>query len=172
MDPILRWRVIRDLEKQAANIAGDISLDYQLSPDGRYFARVYRKNQYQVTLQGQYVETGIGFIINMSYNKFKEIWMNSKKLNEYNTRSKSFRKRFDVERMETDSVYRDSVRYAIRDSMMRVDPDKYKKRMLDREQKRTIKKTSTDNKTDSTDQKVDTIGEKVIRNEERENNEK
>ncbi|AIM38209.1 hypothetical protein KO02_17115 [Sphingobacterium sp. ML3W] len=158
--------------EQAANIAGDISLDYQLSPDGRYFARVYRKNQYQVTLQGQYVETGIGFIINMSYNKFKEIWMNSKKLNEYNTRSKSFRKRFDVERMETDSVYRDSVRYAIRDSMMRVDPDKYKKRMLDREQKRTIKKTSTDNKTDSTDQKVDTIEEKVIRNEERENNEK
>src|SRR5690606_22140197 len=39
------------------NIAGDISIDYQLSKDGRYFARVYRKNQYQATLQGQFVET-------------------------------------------------------------------------------------------------------------------
>lgn len=156
--------------EQAANIAGDISLDYQLSPDGRYFARVYRKNQYQVTLQGQYVETGIGFIINMSYNKFKEIWMNSKKLNEYNSGSKSFRKRFDVERMETDSVYRDSVRYVIRDSIMRNDPKKYKERYDN--QKPKIQKTDSNNKTDSTNQKVDTIGEKVIRNEEREKNEK
>lgn len=95
--------------------------------------------------------------------------MNSKKLNEYNTRSKNFRKRFDVERMETDSVYRDSVRFAIRDSMMRNDPKKYKERYLDRKQ---IQQTKPSNKTDSTNQKTDTIGEKVIRNEERENNEK
>ena len=131
---------------------------------------MYRKNHYQVTLQGQYVETGIGFIINMSYNKFKEIWMNSKKLNEYNSGSKSFRKRFDVERMETDSVYRDSVRYVIRDSIMRNDPKKYKERYDN--QKPKIQKTDSNNKTDSTNQKVDTIGEKVIRNEEREKNEK
>ncbi|UIR54700.1 translocation/assembly module TamB domain-containing protein [Sphingobacterium sp. SRCM116780] len=158
--------------EQAANIAGDISLDYQLSVDGRYFARVYRKNQYQVTLQGQYVETGIGFIINMNYNKFKEIWMNSKQLTEYNTNSRGFRKRFNVERMETDSVYRDSVRYVIRDSIMRHDPKKYKERYLSQPKKESIQKTNTNNKTDSTKQKVDTIGEKVIRNEEKENNEK
>ncbi|GAA4796514.1 translocation/assembly module TamB domain-containing protein [Olivibacter ginsenosidimutans] len=66
--------------QKATNIAGDISLEYQLSRDGRYIARVYRKDQYQVTLQGQFIETGLGFIINMNYDEFKELFMNAKKL--------------------------------------------------------------------------------------------
>ena len=60
--------------QQANNIAGDIALDYQLSKDGRYMLRAYRKNQYQVALQGQIIETGIGFIITMDYNYFMEIF--------------------------------------------------------------------------------------------------
>lgn len=65
--------------QQTNNIAGDIAVDYQLSADGRYKLRAYRKNQYQVALQGQVIETGIGFIINMDYNKFREIFILSKK---------------------------------------------------------------------------------------------
>ncbi len=60
--------------QQTNNIAGDLSADYQLSKDGRYTLRAYRKNQYQVALQGQVIETGVGFIITMDYNKFKEIF--------------------------------------------------------------------------------------------------
>ena len=41
--------------------------------------RAYRKNDYQVALQGQIVETGIGFIITLDYDKFKEIFQKSKK---------------------------------------------------------------------------------------------
>lgn len=119
--------------EKATNIAGDISLEYQLSKDGRYFARVYRKNQYQATLQGQFVETGIGFIINMSYDRFKELFMSSRALEQYyNTDSRGFRRRFDVERMETDSAYRDSVRLVIRDSLMRHSPE-FRKRMEERQ---------------------------------------
>ncbi len=110
--------------EQATNIAGDISLDYQLSRDGRYILRAYRKNQYQVTLMGQFVETGLGFIINMDYNEFKEVFMSANRLQDYyNTSSRRFRRRFDVERMETDSVYRDSVRRVIRDSIRRNNPE-------------------------------------------------
>lgn len=134
--------------EKASNIAGDISLDYQLSEDGRYFARVYRKNQYQATLQGQFVETGIGFIINMSYDKFKELFMNSNALARYyNTESRGFRRRFDVERMETDSVYRDSVRMAIRDSLMANSPE-FRKRVEERRQEESLK--ATDERPDST----------------------
>jgi len=32
------------------------------------------KNQYQVALQGQVVETGVAFIITMDYNKFRELF--------------------------------------------------------------------------------------------------
>ncbi|MBB1149389.1 translocation/assembly module TamB [Myroides sp. NP-2] len=64
--------------EQATNIAGDIELEYALSKDGRYLLRVYRKNQYEVALQGQVVETGVGFIITMSYEHFKELFERSK----------------------------------------------------------------------------------------------
>ncbi|WP_396157511.1 translocation/assembly module TamB domain-containing protein [Flavobacterium sp.] len=64
--------------KETNTIAGDVSAEYQLSKDGRYKLRAYRKNLYQVALQGQVIETGVGFIITLDYNKFKEIF-NSKK---------------------------------------------------------------------------------------------
>ncbi len=63
--------------REATNIAGDVSLDYQLSKDGRYVLRAYRKNEYQVALQGQIIETGVAFIITMDYNKFRELFHRS-----------------------------------------------------------------------------------------------
>ncbi len=60
--------------QQANNIAGDISAELLLTKDGRYRVRAYRKNQYQVALQGQVVETGVSFIITINYDKFREIF--------------------------------------------------------------------------------------------------
>lgn len=64
--------------EQAANIAGDIELEYALTQDGRYLVRVYRKNRYEVALQAQVVETGVGFVITMSYEHFRELFEKSK----------------------------------------------------------------------------------------------
>lgn len=61
------------------NIAGDIGAEYQLSKDGRYKLRAYRKNKYQVALQGQVIETGVGFVITIDYNEFREIFHRNKK---------------------------------------------------------------------------------------------
>jgi len=63
--------------EETNNIAGDLSADYQLTKDGRYMIRAYRKNQYQVALQGQVIETGVGFVITMDYNKFRELFHRS-----------------------------------------------------------------------------------------------
>jgi len=60
--------------EQSTNIAGDVALDYQLTKDGRYMLRAYRKNEYQVAVEGQVIETGVAFIITMSYNKFRELF--------------------------------------------------------------------------------------------------
>ena len=65
-------------EKQNT-IGGDISADYQLTKNGRYKVRAYRKNKYQVALQGQVVETGVGFIITIDYDTFKELFEKAKK---------------------------------------------------------------------------------------------
>ncbi|WP_029295751.1 translocation/assembly module TamB domain-containing protein [Chryseobacterium hispalense] len=61
------------------NIAGDVTVDYSLSKDGRYMLRAYRKNEYQVALQGQIIETGLGFIITLDYDKFRDIFQRSKR---------------------------------------------------------------------------------------------
>lgn len=63
--------------EDVSNIAGDVALDYQLTRDGRYMVRVYRKNEYQVAIAGQVVETGLAFIVTMSYNKFRELFNRS-----------------------------------------------------------------------------------------------
>lgn len=65
--------------QQMNNIAGDIAGEYQLSKDGRYKIRAYRKNRYQVALQGQVIESGVGFIITIDYNEFREIFRKNKK---------------------------------------------------------------------------------------------
>ena len=61
------------------NIAGDVNIEYKISKDGKYILRAYRKDKYQVALQGQVIETGVGFIINLDYNEFKELFKRSKK---------------------------------------------------------------------------------------------
>ncbi|MBF4519192.1 translocation/assembly module TamB domain-containing protein [Flavobacterium sp. ANB] len=63
--------------EESTNIAGDVALDYQLTKDGRYMVRAYRKNEYQVAVEGQVIETGVAFIITMSYNKFSELFHRS-----------------------------------------------------------------------------------------------
>jgi hypothetical protein len=64
--------------QNASNIAGDVSVDYKLSKDGRYMIRVYRNDQYQTVIQGQVVETGVSFILTFDYNKFRELFENKK----------------------------------------------------------------------------------------------
>ncbi|WP_035651899.1 translocation/assembly module TamB [Flavobacterium sp. ASV13] len=65
--------------EESTNIAGDVALDYQLTKDGRYMVRAYRKNQYQVAVEGQVVETGVAFVITMSYDKFRELFHRTEK---------------------------------------------------------------------------------------------
>ena len=64
--------------QNTTNIAGDASVDYRLSKDGRYMIRVYRKDQYETVVQGQVVETGLSFILTFDYNKFRELFENRK----------------------------------------------------------------------------------------------
>jgi hypothetical protein len=45
---------------------------------GRYVLRAYRKNEYEGIIEGYIVETGLGFIINVDYNHFREIFLRSK----------------------------------------------------------------------------------------------
>ncbi len=64
--------------EKTSNIAGDLSVNYKLSRDGRYTLRAYRRDQY-IVLQGEVIETGVAFTLSVDYNKFKEIFRKSNK---------------------------------------------------------------------------------------------
>ncbi len=77
---------------QSSNqIAGDVSVEYQITKDGRYQLRTYRRNQYTDVVVGQVVETGAGLGVSVSYDKFKEIFQSAEK-----TRQLRFQKRADA----------------------------------------------------------------------------
>ncbi len=64
----------KNSNKSANNIAGDLAIDYQLSRDGTYLLRAYRKNRYEGVIDGQIVETGVSFIFTLDYDTFKELF--------------------------------------------------------------------------------------------------
>jgi hypothetical protein len=63
----------------SSNIAGNVNVEYALSADGRYRLRAYRRNQTEAIVEGQIVETGLGFALVVDYNKFKQIFQSRKK---------------------------------------------------------------------------------------------
>jgi hypothetical protein len=65
--------------QHSTNVAGDVALDYKISSDGRYMLRGFRKNEYQGVIDGYIIETGVGFIITVDYNRFRQIFQSSKR---------------------------------------------------------------------------------------------
>ena len=59
--------------QKATNIAGNVSVGYKLSKDGRYMLRAYRKDEY-IVIQGQVIETGVAFSVTLDYNRFSQIF--------------------------------------------------------------------------------------------------
>lgn len=59
--------------EKTTDIAGNVSVNYKLTKDGRYLVRVYRRDQY-VVVEGEVVETGVGFTITYEFNRFRELF--------------------------------------------------------------------------------------------------
>ena len=55
----------------------NLSVNYNLTRDGRYVLRAYRNNDYQAILDGYIIETGVGFVITVDYNTLAEIFKRS-----------------------------------------------------------------------------------------------
>ncbi|MGI4803211.1 MAG: translocation/assembly module TamB domain-containing protein [Janthinobacterium lividum] len=77
--------------QKASTIAGNVTVGYKLTKDGRFALRAYRRDEY-IVIQGQVVETGVGFSFTVDYNKFKEIFKTSEQLKEMRRRIKEDKK--------------------------------------------------------------------------------
>jgi len=59
--------------QKTTDLAGNVSVNYKLTKDGRYLVRVYRRDEY-IVVEGEVVETGVGFTITYDFNSLKELF--------------------------------------------------------------------------------------------------
>ena len=52
----------------------DLNLNYKLSADGKYIIRAYKKDQFDITVDGYVTQTGVGFVLTLDYDHFKELF--------------------------------------------------------------------------------------------------
>ena len=78
--------------QSTSNPAGDISVDYQLTKDGRYLVRVYQLNEYDAEFEGQVIETGMSFILSFDYDQIKELFTGRKQAKEIRKRNREITK--------------------------------------------------------------------------------
>lgn len=67
------------VENQASNsnnngIAGDVSVEYKVTEDGRYRLKFYRDNRYAGFIEGQLIETGVSLIFTREYELLKNLF--------------------------------------------------------------------------------------------------
>ncbi|MEI8087151.1 MAG: translocation/assembly module TamB domain-containing protein [Paludibacter sp.] len=65
-------------QNSASDIAGDVSVEYKLTKDGRYRLKGFRQNLYEGAIEGQLVETGVGVVYVRDFDKWKELFMKPK----------------------------------------------------------------------------------------------
>ncbi|WP_370579823.1 translocation/assembly module TamB domain-containing protein [Mucilaginibacter sp. X5P1] len=64
--------------QKTTDLAGNVQVNYKITQDGRYMVRVYRRDEF-IVIEGQVVETGVGFTITYEYNHFKELFRKKSK---------------------------------------------------------------------------------------------
>ena len=69
----------KNSDQKPSSVIGDLSVNYNLSKDGRYMLRFYRKNEYEGIVDGYIIESGLSFIISVDYNRFRELLRKRKK---------------------------------------------------------------------------------------------
>jgi hypothetical protein len=63
----------RAKQNNASDIAGNVSIEYTLTKDGRYKIKVFRETQYENPIEGELTKTGAGLIYKRDFRKFKDL---------------------------------------------------------------------------------------------------
>lgn len=94
--------------QKTTDIAGNVSVNYKLTKDGRYMIRAYRRDEF-IVVEGEVVETGVGFSLTYDYNHFRELFAKKSKKDkemekEYNQKQKEQKKEQKAADKKADST--------------------------------------------------------------------
>ena len=87
--------------QKTTDIAGNLSVNYKLTQDGRYMIRAYRRDEF-IVVEGQVVETGLAFSLTYEYNHFRELFARRSK------EEKELKKKYDVEQKQKKKEQKDA----------------------------------------------------------------
>ncbi|MEO6230041.1 MAG: translocation/assembly module TamB domain-containing protein [Ferruginibacter sp.] len=68
-------------KQKGSRFLPDVTLNYKLSEDGKYIIHSYKKDELESVLDGYATESGLGLILTMNYDKFKQLFTWLKKYN-------------------------------------------------------------------------------------------
>lgn len=69
---------LENSSKKSEEIFDNIMVSYNITRDGRYRFKVFRKNLNQMVIEGSVVETGLGFVVAIDYETWKELMKRKK----------------------------------------------------------------------------------------------
>lgn len=65
-------------QNTANDVAGNLSIDYRLTEDGRYKLEASRENQYENPIEGELTKTAAGVVYTRNFNTFKQLFSKPK----------------------------------------------------------------------------------------------
>lgn len=58
----------------ATPLIGNVSLEYELTEDGQYRLKGFRRSEFENVIDGQTIVSGISLIFQQEFNKFSQLW--------------------------------------------------------------------------------------------------
>lgn len=73
----------RSRQNQASDIAGNVNVEYKLTPNGRYRLKGFRRIEYEDPIEGELINTGIGVSYNREFRTFRQLFWSKKRIEEW-----------------------------------------------------------------------------------------
>jgi translocation and assembly module TamB len=72
----------RARENEVTDIAGNVNVEYKLTPNGRYRLKAFRRIEYENPIEGELTNTGFGISYSRDFRRFKNLFETDKKRKE------------------------------------------------------------------------------------------
>jgi len=69
---------LENKDMRSDEIFDNLQANWLISKDGRYRFNIFRKTQNDMVIEGSVIETGVGFIVAIDYETWKELLKRSK----------------------------------------------------------------------------------------------
>ncbi len=68
---------------RASEIAGNVNIEYKLTPNGRYRLKGFRRTEYEDPIEGEVINTGIGFSYSRDFRRMRQLFWSKERLQEF-----------------------------------------------------------------------------------------